>query len=100
MNTDFPVFDQIHLLGDIATHPLERPEVRLALCPQGAGRIRKAARAATTPLSRFLAGTGLLRTRKGQAGAVKQLKRQQPRSRCFVPDTRPNPPSGAFNCDF
>jgi hypothetical protein len=77
-----------------ATHPLARPVVRLPLYPQGVGRIRKAAKAAMTPLSLLLAYRGGLRTREGQAGAVKPLTRQQPRSRRFVADTRPNAPSG------
>jgi len=81
MNTEFLAFDHIHLLGEIATHPLVRPVARLPLYPQGVGRIRKAAKAATTPLSRLVAGPGLP-------------------PRCFAADTRPNAPSGASICGF
>ena len=81
MNTELIAFDAIHLLGESATHPMARLLVRL-------------------PLSRLLAGPGPQRTRKGQAGAVKPLKRQQPRSRCFAVDTRSDAPSGAFNSGF
>ena len=74
-------FGTLHLLGETATHPLERPCGRLALLL-------------------LLAGPGMPRTRKGQAGAVKPLKRQQPRSRRVAPATRLNAPSGAYNCRF
>ena len=74
-------FDHVHPLGEHATHPLARPSKLLAV-------------------SLLFAGPGLLRTRKGQAGAVEPLKRQQPRSRPFVPGTRPYVPSGASNCRF
>ncbi len=96
MNTDFSALPGFHLLGESATHPLARLLTRLPLHPQGAGRIRKAACAATTPLSRLLAGSGLRRTREGQAESVKPLKRQQPRSRCFAAGTR----SDAANYGF
>ena len=81
MNTEFSPLDWVHLMGYTATHPLARLVVRLPLYPQGAGRIRKAAKAATTPLSRLLAYTGRLR-------------------RCFAAATRPDAPSGASNCGF
>ena len=74
-------FGAPHLLGEPATSPLERPGGRLALFL-------------------LLAGPGLRRTRKGQAGAVKPLKRQQPRSRRVAPATRLNAPSAASNCRF
>jgi hypothetical protein len=81
MNAEFSAFDRLHLLGESATHPLARLLTRLPLHPQGAGRIRKAACAATTPLSRLLAGPGL-------------------RRRCFVAGTRSDAPSGASNYGF
>ena len=81
MNTGFVAFDQPHHLGETATHPLARLGARLPLYPQGVGRIRKAAKAATTPLSLLLAYPG------------------RPRRR-FAADTRPDAPSGASNCGF
>ena len=87
MNTEFIASDHVHHLGETATHPLAfmpfrvRLLVRLPLHPQGAGRIRNAAKAATTPLSRLLAGPG-------------------PQRRCFAADTRSDAPSGASNCGF
>jgi hypothetical protein len=81
MDTDFSLADNPHRLGEYATHPRVRPDKRLVV-------------------SLLLAGPGPQRTRKGQAGAVEPLKRQQPRSRRFVPDTRPNAPSSASNCCF
>jgi hypothetical protein len=81
MNTGFSAFDHVHHLGGAATYPLARLVVRLPLYPQGVGRIRKAAKAATTPLSRLVAGPGLP-------------------PRCFAAATRPNAPAGAFNCGF
>ena len=81
MNIDFLAFDSLHHLGESATHPLIRLVVRLPLYPQGVGRIRKAAEAATTPLSLLVAGPGL-----------------PPRR--FAAVTRPNAPSGASNCGF
>ena len=65
----------IPLEAGTATHPLARPVVRLPLYAQGVGRIRKAAKAATTPLSLLLAYRGRLRLR-------------------FAADTRPNAPLG------
>ena len=87
MNTGFVAFDHPHHLGETATHPLAfMPfRVRLVAClplyPQRVGRIRKAAKAATTPLSLLLAYPGRLRRR-------------------FAADTRPDAPSGASNCGF
>ncbi len=81
MSTDFSAFISDHQLGEHATHPQARLLVRLPLHPQGAGRIRKAADAATTPLSRLLAGLGL-------------------RRRCFAAVTRSDAPSGASNYGF
>ena len=81
MNTGSVAFDRPHHLGETATHPLARPVARLPLYPQGVGRIRKAAKAATTPLSLILAYPGRLRRR-------------------FAADTRPDAPSGASNCGF
>ncbi|NDP49386.1 MAG: hypothetical protein GZ085_13575 [Sulfuriferula multivorans] len=81
MNIDFLAFDSLPHLGESATHPLIRLVVRLPLYPQGVGRIRKAAKAATTPLSLLVAGPG-----------------QPPRR--FAACTRPNAPSGASNCGF
>ncbi len=78
MNTSFTAFDSHHLEGESATHPLVRLVERLPLYPQGVGRIRKAAKAATTPLSLLVAGPGL-----------------PPRR--FAAGTRPNAPSGASN---
>ncbi len=81
MNTAFYAFVRVHLLGDAATHPLARLLARLPLYPQGVGRTRKAAKAATTPLSRIKAGPGLP-------------------PRCFAAVTRSDAPSGASNCGF
>jgi hypothetical protein len=64
-----------------ATHLLAHPDARLPLHPQGAGRIRKAAFAATTPLSLVVAGAGLLAPR-------------------FAASTRPDAPSDASNHGF
>ena len=81
MNTGFFAFDHVHLLGEYATHPQARLLGHLPLSPRGGGRIRKAAEAATTPLSRLIAGPG-------------------PQRRCFAADTRSDAPSGASNCGF
>ena len=63
MDTDFPLADNAHRLGEYATHPRVRPDKRLAVSlllagprgpaarPQGAGRGCRAAEAATAPLS-------------------------------------------------
>jgi len=59
MDIGFSAFDHVHLSAGSATHPLARLVVRLPLYPQGVGRIRKAAKAATTPLSLVVAGPGL-----------------------------------------
>jgi hypothetical protein len=79
MCIEFAAFAHLHRLGDHATHPLARPARRLALHPQGVGRIGEAAKAATNPLSLILAGMSLRRRR-------------------FAPDTRLIAPSGASNC--
>ena len=81
MNNLVSAFVHVHLPGDAATHLLARPVARLPLYPQGVGRIRKAAKAATTPLSRLLAGMSL----------------QRP---CFAADPRPNVPTGTLNYGF
>jgi len=64
-----------------ATHPLARQTMRLPLHPQGAGRIRKAAHAATTPLSLVVAGMSLLPPR-------------------FAASARPDAPLGTSNYGF
>jgi hypothetical protein len=79
MNTELSAFGAVHPLGVTATRPMARLLVRLPLYPQGVGRIRKAAKAATTPLSRLLAGPG-------------------PQRRCFAADPRSDAPSDASNC--
>jgi len=81
MNAELSAFDSVHPVGVTITRPTARLIVRL-------------------PLSRLLAGPGPQRTRGGQAGAVKPLTRQQPRSRCFVADTRSDTPSDASNFGF
>jgi len=81
MDIGFFSFDHVHLVGASATHPLARPVARLPLYPQGVGRIRKAAKVATTPLSLVVAGPGL----------------PPPR---FAAVTRPDAPSGASNYGF
>ena len=81
MTTELSAFDAVHPVGVTATRPMARLLVRLPLYPQGVGRVRKAAKAATTPLSRLLAGPG-------------------PQRRCFVADTRSDAPSDASNCGF
>jgi hypothetical protein len=81
MDIGFSAFDRAHLQGESATHPLARLVVRLPLHPQGVGQIRKAAKAATTPLSLVVAGPGL----------------PPPR---FAATTRPDAPSSASNCGF
>jgi len=109
MNTEFSAFDGVHRSGDTATHPLARLDVRLPLYPQGqgVGRIRKAANAPTTPLSRLLAGPGLRR----RCFALKDSfqyplegysdpLRAEARVESYAADTRPNAPSGASNCGF
>ena len=58
MRIEFGAFDAVCLSDACATHSLTRPGKRLALYPQGAGRIRKAAEAVTTPLSLRLAYPG------------------------------------------
>jgi hypothetical protein len=62
MNTEFSAFDGLHLLDEDASLQLVRLLTRL-------------------PLSRLLAGPGLLR-------------------RCFAAATRSDAPSGASNCGF
>ena len=119
MNIDFLAFDSLHHLGESATHPLIRLVVRLPLSllvvPQGDSDPLLRAKARVESY----ASPGLPPTRKGQAGAVKPLKRQQPRSRRFAAvsgvvgglaalrirrppcgGTRPNAPSGASTCGF
>ncbi len=81
MDSNFFLFKQAHRMCEHATHPLARPVKRLVLYPQEVGRIRKAAKAATTPLSLLLACPGRLRRR-------------------FAPVTRLNAPSGASNYGF
>jgi hypothetical protein len=112
MDMNFSTFDYVGWQGDSATHPLARQIMRLPLHPQGAGRIRNATHAATTPLSFVVAGMSLLPTRKGRAAAVKPLKRQQQRSprfglkdsdplrakarvESYAASARPDVPSGA-----
>ncbi|MBI1285904.1 MAG: phenol degradation protein meta [Thiobacillus sp.] len=56
MNTELSAFDAVHPVGVTAVRPMARLLVRLPLCPQRAGRMGKAAKAATTPLSRLLDG--------------------------------------------
>ncbi|NDP49538.1 MAG: hypothetical protein GZ085_14350, partial [Sulfuriferula multivorans] len=78
MNTDFSAFDDLHLLGENATHPLARLVVRLPLsllvAPQGdSDPLRAEARVES------YAGPGL-----------------PPRR--FAAVTRPDAPSGASNC--
>ena len=100
MNIDLSAFDQVHLLGESATHPLALPVERLALYPQGVGRIRKAAEAATTPLSLLVAGPGLPPRRfapdSGVVGGFAALRIRRPP----CGDTRPDAPSGASNYGF
>jgi hypothetical protein len=62
MNSKLSAFNTVHPLGESATHPMARLLVRL-------------------PLSRLLAGPGLLR-------------------RCFAADTRSDAPSDASNYGF
>ncbi len=77
----FSAFDHVHQEGAPTTRPLARLGARLPLHPQGVGRIRKAAKAATTPLSLVVAGPGL----------------PPPR---FAATTHPDAPSGASNYGF
>jgi len=81
MDTGILQFNCIRCQGTFATHPLARLVARLPLYPQGVGRIRKAAKAATTPLSLVVAGPGL----------------PPPR---FAAVTRPDAPSDASNHGF
>jgi len=78
MNTGFGAYDAVHPVGEPVTRPKAGLLARLLLHQQGAGRVRKAADAATTPLLRLLAGLGLAR-------------------RCFAADTRSDAPSDASN---
>ena len=104
---------RVDLLADTATHPLAfmpfrvRLVARLPLYPQRVGRIRKAAKAATTPLSRRLAGPGLQRRRF----ALKDYFQYplegysdplwaEAHVESYAADTRPDAPSGASNCGF
>jgi len=98
MNTECSAFVRIHLLGDIATHPLARLVARLPLYPQRVGRIRKAAKAATTPLSRLVAGPGL----PPRCFALKDSDPlwAEAHVESYAAATRPNAPSGASNCGF
>ena len=100
MNIDFLAFDNLHHVGERATHPLIRLVVRLPLYPQWVGRIRKAAEAATTPLSFLVAGPGLPPRRfaavSGVVGGFASLRIRRPP----CGGTRPNAPSGASNCGF
>jgi hypothetical protein len=81
MDFDLSAFDYLYHSGESATNPLIRLDMRLPLYSQGVGRIRKAAKAATTPLSRVVAGTSQL-------------------SPCFASAARPIAPSGASNYGF
>ena len=104
MSTGFVAFDQPRHLGDIATHPLAfMPfRVRLVAClplyPQRVGRIRKAAKAATTPLSRLVAGPGL----PPRCFALKDSDPlwAEAHVESYAADTRPDAPSSASNCGF
>jgi len=87
MDMDCSTFDYVVWQGDSATHPL-------AFMPF---RVRQIMR---LPLSLVVAGMSLLPTRRGQAVAVKPLKRQQRRSPLFAASARPDAPSGASNCGF
>ena len=116
MNTDFCIYDRHHHLVESATHPLARlvvphkgtpihyglkpvwSRMRLALYPQGVGRIRKAAEAATTPLSLFVVGLGLPPPRFALKDSDPLWAETHVES--YAPDTRPNAPSGAFNYRF
>jgi hypothetical protein len=62
MNAEHSAFDRLYLLGETATHALARLLTRLPLHPQGAGRIRKAAKAATATLSLLRGGHAIRRT--------------------------------------
>ncbi len=81
MDIGFFIFDHVHQEGAPATRPQARLGTRLPLYPQGVGRIRKAAKAATTPLSLVVAGPGL----------------PPPR---FAAATRPDAPSGSSYYGF
>jgi len=98
MNTELSAFDDVHPVGVTATRPMARLLVRLPLHPQGVGRVRKAAKAATTPLSRFLAGPGP----HLRCFALKDSDplRAKARVESYVADTRPDAPSDASNCGF
>jgi len=56
MNTGYGAYDAVHPVDESATRPKAGLLARLLLHSQGAGRIRKAADAATTPLLRLLEG--------------------------------------------
>ena len=99
MNIDFLAFDSLHPLGESATHPLIRLVVRLPLYPQGVGRIRKAAEAATTPLSLLVAPQGDSDPLRAKARVESYASPGLPPRR-FAAVTRPNAPSGASNCGF
>ena len=98
MNTGFVAFDHPHHLGETAAHPLARLVACLPLYPQRVGRIRKAAKAATTPLSLLLAYPG--RPRRRFALKDSDPLRAEARVESYAADTRPDAPSGASNCGF
>jgi hypothetical protein len=98
MNIEFLPFDSVHLSGYTATRPLARPVVHLPLYPQGVGRIRKAAKAATTPLSRLVSGPGLL----PRCFTLKDSDplRAKARVESYAAATHPDAPSDTSNCGF
>jgi hypothetical protein len=75
MNTQFFSIGYAHPNGETATHPLAHPGERLAL-------------------SLLLAGTSLPRPQGIPIPATQGPYRR------FVPDTRPNAPTGVFNYGF
>src|SRR4030042_3220968 len=98
MNTRLSAFNAVHPVGESATRPMARLLVRLPLYPQGVGRMRKAAKAATTPLSRLLAGLGPRR----RCFALKDSDPlwAQAHVESYAASTPSDAPSGASNCGF
>jgi hypothetical protein len=98
MNAAFFAFILVRRQGEAATCPLARPVAHLPLYPQGVGRIRKAAKAATTALSLVVAGNSLPPPRF----ALKDSDplRAEAHVESYAAVSRPDAPSGTSNYSF
>jgi hypothetical protein len=116
MDMDFSAIECVSRQAGCATHPQGARRQTLALRAVLA-QLPLVRQVMRLPLSLVVAGIGLLPTRKGQAVAVKPLKRQQRRSprfalkdsdplraeahvESYAASACPDAPSGASNCGF